>query len=220
MIKPPTIKNRMQQMILLIKKQGPLQLDQARTAEISRYITDRDALAQSLRERFSSLFPERLVASQVQSALQALLVKAAVAVCSLRCEDGQSLGTTAAMEMVLVVGAHAASNGTDNRAIVAAAQELALWLGQQPGVAATPRLMLLMDANCAAAFAKKNVMKGAATQQVFSSFLQSDAELTSCWLKNMSSRRQLLEPRSERASVFSFRFSWQNRLTKTGPGPQ
>ena len=49
---------------------------------------------------------------------------------------------------------------------------------------------------------------GAATQQVFSSFLQSDAELTSCWLKNMSSRRQLLEPRSERASVFSFRFSW------------
>lgn len=208
-IKPLTLKNEMQQMILLIRKRSALQLDHARTAEMARYIRDRDALAQSLQERFGALYPERIVESQVKSALQALTAKVAVAVCSLQCADGKSLGLTPATEIVLVVGAHASSDGTDNRAIVAAVQELALWVGRQPGVAATPRLMVLMDANSAAVFPKQKVMQGAATQQAFSLFLRNEHELTSCWLQDGKQRLRSIvqrlrsEPSKELARTLS-----------------
>ena len=219
---PPVIKNKMQQTMLLLKKgeHSGLQLDREQTRKLADCIEDQQQLVERLRAAFSAIFPAGIVEMQVENALNSLKYKCAAAVCTLCKEDGVSLGNPKATESVLVVAAHAASNGTDNRAIVAAVKELALWLGMLPGARSTPRMMVMMDANSAATFPKKGVNKGAACQQVFSCFLQSDAELTSCWLENMSSRRQLLEPRSERASVFSFRFSWQNRLTKTGPGPQ
>jgi hypothetical protein len=135
-----------------------------------------------LRAAFSAVYPEEIVELQIENALTSLRYKCAAAVCTAQKEmGGGSLGSPAAMESVLVVGAHAASNGTDNRAIVAAVKELALWLGTLPEVKAVPRTMLMMDANSAAAFPRKGVIKGAASQQVFRSFLRNDPTLSSCW---------------------------------------
>ena len=200
-IKPPTVTNEQQQVILLIKKQGPLQVDQAQTTELASHVAQRAGFEERLRVVFGLLYPPQIVEEQVQAALEALTRKVAMAVCSLRCEDSSSLGATPAMELVLVVGAHASSDGTDNRAIVAAAKELALWLGSQPGAMAIPRLMMMMDSNSAASFPKKGVMRGAATQHVFSTFVHNDSELSSCWLQREAARP--LQPSSEPGHTLS-----------------
>lgn len=188
-IKPATVTNEQQQVILLIKKRGALRVDQLQTMELVSHVAQRAALEERLRVVFRLMYPQQIVEEQVQAALEALMRKVAMAVCSLRCEDNGSLGATPAMELVLVVGAHASSDGTDNRAIVAAAKELTLWLGSRPGAMATPRLLMMMDANSAASFPTKGVMSGAATQHVFSTFVHNDSELSSCWLQRAAAAR-------------------------------
>eukprot|EP01043_Picozoa_sp_COSAG02_P009498 COSAG02_NODE_323_length_24725_cov_57.558272_3_plen_746_part_00 len=183
-VSPPQMKNKMQQTLLLIKKgEGSgLTLDVEQTSLLAGCINDHAQLAVRLRAAFSAIYPEEIVELQIENALTSLRYKCAAAVCTAQKEmGGGSLGSPAAMESVLVVGAHAASNGTDNRAIVAAVKELALWLGTLPEVKAVPRTMLMMDANSAAAFPRKGVIKGAASQQVFRSFLRNDPTLSSCW---------------------------------------
>ena len=183
-ISPPQMKNRMQQTLLLIKKgeASGLSLERDQTDLLLRYIEDQKQLTARLRSAFSAIFPEALVEMQVDNALSSLRYKCAAAVCTVqKVPGGSSLGSPAAMERVLVVGAHAASDGTDNRAIVAAVKELALWLGSLPEVRPVPRMLLMMDANSAAAFPRKGIKHGAASQQVFRSFLHSDPALSSCW---------------------------------------
>jgi hypothetical protein len=183
-ISPPQMKNKMQQTLLLIKKgEGSgLILDPEQTGLLTRCIEDQAQLAKRLQAAFSAIYPEEIVELQVENALASLRYKCAAAVCTAqKGMGGGSLGSPAAKESVLVVGAHAASNGTDNRAIVAAVKELALWLGTLSEVKSVPRMMLMMDANSAAAFPRKGVVNGAASQQVFRSFLRNDPALSSSW---------------------------------------
>eukprot|EP01045_Picozoa_sp_COSAG04_P009536 COSAG04_NODE_555_length_12662_cov_35.924461_5_plen_538_part_00 len=178
-IRPSTTANPMQQTLLLIKKgpDAPLVVDHGRTLELAAYIGSQDMSAR-LRQAFESIFPRHVVNEQLRMAAQFLTRKFACAVCSTAGTSGDASRDEGA-ETVLVVAAHAASNGTDNRAMVTAAKQLALWLGQ--GMARPARLVMMMDANSAAAFPRKNVDRGAATQEIFRAFLQNDATLSSCW---------------------------------------
>ena len=172
--------NPMQQTLLLVRKgdDSPLVMDAERTQQLSAYLGSEDMSAR-LRQAFASLFAPHVVEAQLEAAERFLERKFAAAVCTLRTAGGAPLGEVPVLETVLVVAAHAASNGTDNRAIVTAAKQLALWLGQ--GMTRPARLVLMMDANSAAAFPRKNMDRGAATQEIFRGFLQNDATLSSCW---------------------------------------
>lgn len=183
-VTPLQIKNRMQQTLLLLKKgdHTGLRKDQKQTRLLVSCIEDQAELTKRLRTAFRTIYPEPIVEMQVEKALGSLTYKCAAAVCTLHVESsGDSLASSAELESVLVVAAHAASDGTDNRAIIAAVKELALWLSTLPEVNSVPRIMVMMDANSATTFPRKGVDKGAASQAVFRKFLQNDSTLSASW---------------------------------------
>ena len=207
------VKKKNQQTILLVKKghQSALKVDREATGLLAEYIENEGGeLGARLRAAFGSIFPQAIVELQVENALKALKYKCANCVCTLRRADGSAMEAGS----VLVVGAHAASDGTDNRCIVAAVRELALWLGTLPTAkGATPRLVVMMDANSAAAFKKKKLVKGAATQQVFRAFLQNDRALSSCWLPRENKGQ---DSESVHHSVMKERTHLQTQWKKAG----
>ena len=205
------VKKKNQQTILLVKKgdQSGLTVDRDQTRLLANYVEEGGELKERLKAAFGSVFPEGIVDLQVENALKALQFKCANCVCTLCRQDGSAM----VAESVLVVGAHAASDGTDNRCIVAAVRELALWLGTLPNAKATPRLMVMMDANSAAAFPKKGIVKGAATQQVFRAFLQNDRALSSCWLPRENAGQ---DRESVHHSVMKERTHLQTQWKKAG----
>ena len=77
------------------------------------------------------------------------------------------------------MAAHAASDGTDNRAIVTACNEIRRRLGPET------TLLLSMDANTALSFPRAEILAGAANQILFDAHLraqhEAQAALTSCW---------------------------------------
>eukprot|EP01052_Picozoa_sp_SAG31_P008210 SAG31_NODE_409_length_16006_cov_10.345760_4_plen_107_part_00 len=70
-----------------------------------------------------------------------------------------SLVAKSTKQKIVAVGAHAASDGSNNRAIVMAANEICR--------RADAKLILSLDANSAAYFNRADVDKGSATQAIF-----------------------------------------------------
>jgi len=150
---PISVKNPAMVTQLLIRKSGTLTVDMAATSR-ARATSSSEAFRESLRSVYEPLFREA-TGSQLDAAtgpVGFLTIKVSMAVCAVG--EGVPL---------LVVAAHAASDGTDNRAIVAAVQHLA----EREGC----RLLLGLDANSAAKFDEKQRSNGACTQHDFVNFL-------------------------------------------------
>eukprot|EP01049_Picozoa_sp_SAG25_P010346 SAG25_NODE_1123_length_3886_cov_1.894904_3_plen_522_part_00 len=178
-VRPQMSKNPFQQMVLLIGKGGQLKFDSALTKLTQDYMNSPEFIDQ-LRVAFALVYPPDLVDLQLALAQKSLPCKVAVAMCRLPRSPHNP------QEYVLVIGAHAASNGTDNRAITIAARELAQWHegnGDIGEAGSRVRLVMAMDANSAANFERKNLEKGAATQSMFTQHITNDPFLTSCWLE-------------------------------------
>lgn len=144
---------------LLVRKSGALAADAQATSRASLAATS-PAFLESLLPRYIELFGEAMgivMHDRVACGESPLATRLALAVCNDVSEG------PAHRRPFLLVSAHAASDGTDNRAIVVAARHLA--------ESQACELILGMDANSAADFCPENVERGASGQRDFIEFL-------------------------------------------------
>eukprot|EP00747_Dinoflagellata_sp_TGD_P166254 gnl/TRDRNA2_/TRDRNA2_188764_c0_seq1.p1 gnl/TRDRNA2_/TRDRNA2_188764_c0~~gnl/TRDRNA2_/TRDRNA2_188764_c0_seq1.p1 ORF type:complete len:579 (-),score=133.23 gnl/TRDRNA2_/TRDRNA2_188764_c0_seq1:163-1863(-) len=155
---PAHVPNPAQVTRLFIRQGGSLAIDTEATANAAKRATSLD-LKEVLRPTFAQLFDEPLVETQLTAAVGNtgfLATRVALAVCRLTRPQQEPL-------RFLAAAAHAASSGTDNRALVASMKGLADDLGCE--------LLLGLDSNSAAEFGAKAVAQGAAGQREFVNFL-------------------------------------------------
>jgi len=161
---PAKVKNPAMVTQLLIRKSRVLTIDMDATTRVSNAVASSD-LVESLRPTFERLFGSAVAGPQLAAAVGPegfLVSKLALAVCIVANEDSTA-STHRARPPLLVVAGHASSDGTNNRALVAAAQQLA----EREGC----HLILGVDANTAAQVRVDLVEKGAAGQKDFCDFL-------------------------------------------------
>lgn len=145
---------------LLVRRAGALAADAQATSMASQAATSA-AFLDSLLPRYIELFGEAMgivMHDRIACGESPLATRLALAVC-----HDVSAGGPAHRRPFLVASAHAASDGTDNRAIVIAARHLA--------ESQACELILGMDANSAADFPLESVERGASRQRDFLEFL-------------------------------------------------
>jgi hypothetical protein len=113
-MQPPQPKNPFQQMLLLIRNDGRFEVDERLTDLTTKYMASPE-FAERLRPAFTQIYPSDLVEPQLAQLLgETLPYKVAVGMCRLRrsaCVAPHS-SPQEEEEFALLIGAHAASDGT------------------------------------------------------------------------------------------------------------
>ena len=94
---------------------------------------------------------------------------------------------------VLAVAAHAHSDGTDSRVMLQAASNLRDALNRDSGCKFKPHLIVAMDANCKRSFPAREILNGAATQDMFTSYAINDMNMLDCFSRQNPTSDRLID---------------------------
>eukprot|EP00938_MAST-03A_sp_MAST-3A-sp1_P001880 g1880.t1 len=177
------------QLLILVKVDGSLKYDAERTKYVVELLNTDSFLKSLLREcckRFDSDETSWLADHESKAAIERTrtrIIKRIVP-CVMTDRDERT---------VLAVAAHAHSDGTDSRVMLQAASNLRDALNRDSGCKFKPHLIVAMDANCKRSFPAREILNGAATQDMFTSYAINDMNMLDCFSRQNPTSDRLID---------------------------